>query len=66
MRYIAPYLLSMFIKKAQNRMMNNMGEQADAKSKKAGEVNVDYVPQKKKSGKKDELGDVIDFEEIEE
>ena len=66
MRYVAPYLLSLFIKKAQNRMMNNMGEKPDAKPKKEGEVNVDYVPQKKKSGKKDELGDVIDFEEVEE
>jgi len=66
MRYIAPYLISMFIKKAQDRMMNNMGEQTDTKPKKEGEVKVDYVPQKKKPGKKDDLGDVIDFEEVKE
>ncbi len=66
MRYIAPYLISAFIKKAQDRMMNNMGGQAEANPQKEGEVNVDYVPQKKKPGKKDELGDVIDFEEVKE
>lgn len=66
MRYVAPFLLSIFIKKVQNRMMNNMGEQTDSKPKKEGEVNVDYVPKKTKPPKKDKLGDVIDFEEVDE
>lgn len=66
MRYVAPFLLSIFIKKVQNRMMNNMGEQTDSKPKKEGEVNVDYIPKKTKPPKKDELGDVIDFEEVDE
>jgi hypothetical protein len=68
MRYIAPYLISIFIKKAQKKMMQDMGQNPpSSSSKKAGEINVDYVPEKnKQSNKKNNMGDYIDFEEIKE
>ena len=66
MRYIAPYLLARFVRKAQENMMGNMQEKTSPNMKKEGEVNVDYVPKKKKPGKKDDLGDYTDFEEFKE
>lgn len=68
MRYIAPYLIQMFVKKAQKRMMQDMGhEPPSSGKKKEGEINVDYVPdKKKKNANKDDMGDYIDFEEIKE
>ncbi len=63
MRYVGPYLLSLFIKKAQNRMMN---DEPDVKRRKEGEVKVDYIPKKNKANKKNNLGDFTDFEDVEE
>jgi hypothetical protein len=68
MRYVAPYLISIFIKKAQKKMMQDMGQDSPPSfSKKAGEVNVDYIPKKnKKDNNKDDMGDYVDFEDVKE
>lgn len=64
MRYVAPLLFARFVRKAQENMMGDQGRTAKTKPKKEGEVKVDYVPEKKRTGKKDNLGDYTDFEEI--
>lgn len=63
-RYVLPYLLSVFVRKAQDRMMENEGSYKQ--KKKEGEINIDYSPDKTKKGKKDSIGDYVDFEEIDD
>ncbi len=63
-RYVLPILLAMFVRRAQKNMMGDQYKAQDVKRKKEGEVNVDFIPKKKKKGKKENLGDYTDFEEI--
>ncbi len=66
-RYVMPYLLSLFIKKAQDRMMGNANDnQGSRKQKKEGEVSVDATKQSPPKASKDKLGDYVDFEEVED
>ncbi len=66
-RYIMPYLISIFIKKAQDRMMGNPSDNMrQKKSKKEGEVSIDSVPRKSSKTNKENLGDYVDYEEVED
>lgn len=66
-RYVLPYLLSIFIRKAQDRMMGNSPDYSPPKkSKKEGEVSIDSAPKKNTKASKENLGDYVDFEEVEE
>lgn len=66
-RYVMPYLISIFIKRAQDKMMGNPNDSAHKKqTKKEGEVSIDSAPKKSTSTSKDKLGDYVDFEEVEE
>jgi hypothetical protein len=66
-RYIMPYLLSLFIKRAQDKMMGNVSSNSGAKSsKKEGEVSVKSKPQKSAKANKENIGDYVDFEDVEE
>lgn len=66
-RYVLPYLLSVFIKRAQDQMMGNANNDPNSRSKdKAGKVSVDFSKDTKPKGKKDELGEYVDFEEVED
>ena len=66
-RYVMPYLLSLFIKRAQDQMMGNMSNNSGAKSsKKEGEVSVKTNPQKTSKANKGNIGDYVDFEEVDE
>ena len=66
-KYVMPYLLSVFIKKAQNQMMGNASNNAPPKNKKKeGEVSIDLTPQKSPKTSKGEIGDYVDFEEVED
>lgn len=66
MKYLAPYLLSLFIKRTRRNMMNDIENNQRRKSRNEGEVNVDYIPKKQTNKKKENLGDYTDFEEIKE
>jgi hypothetical protein len=59
-RYIAPYLLKLFIKKAQKKYSANFNT-----NQPEGEIKVDYVPpdSKKEKYRPDSIEDV-DYEEI--
>lgn len=62
-----PYLLSIFIRRAQDRMMDNAHvNPQNRSSKKEGEVSIDATPQKKPKASKDKLGDYVDYEEVED
>ncbi len=66
-RYVLPYLLSIFIRRAQDEMMGNGGSKHETRDrKKEGKVSVDFSKGKESKGKKDELGEYIDFEEVED
>ena len=58
-------MLRSFMKRAQNQM-NQQFHQQDTPHKKEGEVNITDTSKTKKDGKKDKLGDYVDFEEIKE
>ncbi len=66
-RYVMPYFLSIFIRKAQDRMMGNSSNYTSPKkSKKEGEVSVNSSYQKTPKSNKDTIGDYVDFEEVDE
>ena len=66
-RYVLPYLLSIFLKKAQDQMMGRANKDAYEKNKKKeGKVSVGYTKESKSKANKDELGEYVDFEEVDE
>ena len=68
-RYIFPRLLILWVKRKQKKMMEQMGidpEQEKNKRAKEGEVTIDKVPKKDKKGSMDNMGEYVDFEEVDE
>ncbi len=68
-RYIFPRLLILWVKRKQKKMMEQMGidpEQDKNKRAKEGEVNINKVPKKDKKGSMDNMGEYVDFEEVDE
>jgi hypothetical protein len=68
-RYIFPRLLLYWIKRKQKKMMEQMGmdpETMKDKKKKEGEVNITRKPGKTKKGPSDDLGEYVDFEEVDD
>lgn len=69
-RYLFPYLLKRFVRKAQQRM--GVEPEVDVKKakKKVGQINIDYIPKKAKkknnSGESKESEDYVDFEDVSE
>jgi len=68
-RYLFPRLLLYWVKRKQKKMMEQMGlNQDDLKENKGreGEVNIDHVPDKDKKGSGENMGEYVDFEEVDE
>jgi len=68
-RYIFPRLLLYWVKRKQKKMMEQMGMKAEnMKEKKAkeGEVNIDQTPKKDKKGSIENMGEYVDFEEVDD
>lgn len=59
-RYAFPFLIRYFLKRSQK----NYYENHQKSNKKEGEINIDYVPPKNKKDKKNNFGEYIDYEEI--
>jgi len=57
-RYVMPWLARYFIRKS----MKGFEQQQQAGKRKNGEVNINYSPEKK--GALDDIGEYIDYEEI--
>jgi hypothetical protein len=68
-RYIVPYLLKRHIRKTQEKYYGSGPDVNNKEKKKEGNVNIDYVPGKEKKNAKnkgDDLGEFVDYEEIED
>ena len=63
-RYIFPILLKRYIKKKQSQF-NQQFNQQDSTLEKEGEVSIKTKPKKSKTDMKD-MGEYIDFEEVDE
>ncbi|WP_248723017.1 DUF4834 family protein [Seonamhaeicola sp. ML3] len=65
-RLLSPFLAKFIIKKAEQRFGQPFGQYKNTTqeqaSKKAGEVTIDKIPNRKASNK--DVGDYVDFEEI--
>ena len=59
-RYVMPWIARYFIQ----RSMKGFEQQRQKQSRKNGEINIDYSPGKK--GSLDNLGEYVDYEEIDE
>ena len=65
-RTLLPYFVRNYIKKAQNKFyQQNPNINPEEAKQREGEVKVKSRP-KSQSGSKEELGDYVDFEEVEE
>ena len=65
-RYLMPYLLALFIKKTQKRMMDQQDDFVKTQRKKEGKTSVDYIPKDKGNPNKSDLGEYTDYEDIQE
>lgn len=68
-RYLFPFLLKRFVRKAQQKMGVEPEVDINKAKKKIGQVNIDYIPKKEKkknSAKPEEPEDYIDFEDVSE
>jgi hypothetical protein len=68
-RYAFPRLLLFWVKRNQKKMMEQMGLNPDdlkEKKDKEGEVNIDHVPNKEKKGSGENMGEYVDYEEVDE
>lgn len=61
-RYLLPFLLKFFIKKAGKKQDNQ--RKSSSRRRKDGEVSIDYMPQKNRNLNTDNVGEYIDFEEF--
>jgi hypothetical protein len=69
LRYAFPRLLMYWVKRKQKKMMEQMGINPEAfreKEMKEGEVNIDKKPGKNKKGSIENMGEYVDFEEVDE
>jgi len=72
-RYVFPRLLLYWVKRKQKKMMEQMGINPDDlknpnndKKGREGDVSIDKVPDKDKKGSTENMGEYVDFEEIDE
>jgi hypothetical protein len=70
-RYVFPWLLMYWVKRKQKKMMEQMGINPDAftqedKEKKDGEVSIDKNPKKDKKGSTENMGEYVDFEDVDD
>ncbi len=68
-RYLFPRLLLYWVKRKQKKMMEQMGLNPDdlkEKKDREGKVNIDHIPDKDKKGSGENMGEYVDFEEVDE
>ena len=67
-RYVLPYLVKRYVNKAKKNFYEKQqaNRDNDYDKSKEGEVNIKYKKNQKSKSSKDELGDYIDFEEVED
>ena len=68
-RYVFPRLLLFYVKRKQKKMMEQMGiKHEDMKEKKGreGDVSIDSSPGKDKKGSTENMGEYVDYEDVDE
>ena len=68
-RYLFPRLLMYWVKRKQKKMMEQMGIDPEAfkeKEMKEGEVNIAKKPGKDKKGSIENMGEYVDFEDVDD
>lgn len=68
-RYVFPRLLLFWVKRKQKQMMEQMGmkpEDMKGQKNKEGDVNIDQAPKKDKKGSIENMGEYVDFEEVDD
>ncbi len=72
-RYVFPRLLLYWVKRKQKKMMEQMGINPEdlmnpnkEKKGREGDVSIDQVPPKDKKGSTENMGEYVDFEEVDE
>ncbi|MCD4723384.1 MAG: hypothetical protein K8R63_00980, partial [Bacteroidales bacterium] len=68
-RYLFPRLLLYWVKRKQKKMMEQMGLNPDdlkEKKDREGKVSIDHIPDKDKKGSGENMGEYVDFEEVDE
>jgi len=72
-RYVFPRLLLYWVKRKQKKMMEQMGINPEdlknpnkKKKGREGDVSIDQVPGKDKKGSTENMGEYVDFEEVDE
>lgn len=68
-RYIFPRLLLLWIKRKQKKMMDQMGAAPENKKEKKGnegDVNIEKAPNKDKKGSIENMGEYVDFEDVDD
>ena len=64
-RYVIPWLLKRWIRKAAQRMNPDYHNQMEKDKRKVGEINIDYIPTEKDSKDDDkDDGEYVDYEEV--
>lgn len=63
-RYAIPWFARYFVKKTQDKMKQQYENQNEVNKKKDGEVNIDFSPKKK--GSLGDVGEYVDYEDVEE
>lgn len=64
-RYVIPWLLKRWIKKAAQKMNPDYHDQIKKEKRKVGEINIDYIPTENESKDEDkDDGEYIDYEEV--
>lgn len=62
-RYLLPYVLKRFIRKTEKRYKQQRKAYED-ENKREGDIKIDYGNKKKESKKTDNLGEYVDYEEV--
>lgn len=67
-RYVFPYIIKRFIRKTQEKYQRERDSYYEERSgkKKEGEIHVNYVPDDYNQKNKDDLGEYIDYEELDD
>jgi hypothetical protein len=65
MRILAPFILRSFTNKMQKKFKQQFNQQYDNQHKKEGEVTIERE-KKSSTSKNNDVGDYVDFEEVEE
>lgn len=64
-RYLLPYILKRFIRKTEERFKQQRKQYED-RDKKVGDIHIEYDSKKHGAKKTDNLGEYVDYEEVEE